>query len=106
MKKIIAATTAALSCAVLVPQAAQASNPFNASCDAATTSAFTAPRSGIYAWVWRTGTTVNGYGAQYVRSGDTVEVDTPDGVDGTSKFGVLGSRTKSYSYETCTDSAG
>ena len=89
MKRMIVGAALAVSLVGAVAPVAGASNAFSATCSASGDSSFTAARSGRYGWVWRTGTTVNGYGSQYVNAGQTITVDTPDGVDGSSKFGVV-----------------
>lgn len=106
MKKRLAlslAAVAALGLAVpATSNAATASNAFSASCSVSGNSSFTATVSGWYAWTWRTSRTVNGYGYRYVNAGDTVSETTPAAVGSTSKFGVVGAKSRTYSYVTCT----
>jgi len=105
MKKRLAlslAAVAALGLAVpTTSNAATASNAFSAACTVSGSSTFTATVRGWYAWTWRTGTTVNGYGYRYLSAGQSVSESTPGGVDGTSKFGVVGAKSRTYSYVTC-----
>lgn len=106
MKKRLAlslAAVAALGLAVpATSNAATATNAFSAACTAGGSSSFTATVRGWYAWTWRTGTTVNGSGYRYLNAGQSVNESTPGAVDTTSKFGVVGAKSRTYSYVTCT----
>jgi hypothetical protein len=106
MKKraVLASTLIMFSVAVL-PSSAQAVeyNAYGAACvvGSAGSSTFTATKRGFYVWVWRTGSTVNGSGVQYLSAGQTKVLATPSATTTSTRFGVLtGSAT--FAYVTCT----
>lgn len=89
---------------VMIPGSATAAEypAFGASCEVGGNSSFTATKRGYYSWVWRTGTTVNGSGIQYLSAGQTVTAATPAGTTTGTRFGVVTS-SKTFAYITCLD---
>lgn len=73
---------------------------YSASCEVGGNSSFTATKRGFYAWVWRTGSTVNQYGFQYLSPGQTLTNTTPGGATTSTRFGVL-TGSRSFAYVTC-----
>lgn len=93
----------AISLAIIPGSAKAAEYPaFGASCEVGGNSSFTAAKRGFYAWVWRTGSTVNSSGVQYLTAGQVVTISTPGSTTTSTRFGVL-TGSKTFAYITCAD---
>lgn len=100
--RLIAALTALL---MMLGASAVSAAPGSATCAVGGDSTFTVGADGYYAWVWREGKRVRGYGWAYLTTGDSPKsVSTPTNWSGsgTRKFGVLWSGSSSYQYVDCT----
>lgn len=101
MKIFIGAFGLVLS-SIVLPSSANSAEYLNysASCTVSGTSTFTAARRGFYTYVWRTGSTVNGYGVKYLSAAQSWILTTPSAANNTTRFGVLTTST-TFAYVTC-----
>lgn len=106
MKKRSIFTSILLSISVAVlpsPAHAVDYSAYDALCVVGGNSSFKAAKRGYYAWVWRTGSTVNQYGLQYLSAGQILTTTTPLNTTTSTRFGVL-TGSKTFAYVTCVSS--
>jgi len=98
--RLVAVTTALL---MMLGASAVSAAPGSAQCVVGGDSSFTVGADGYYAWVWREGKRIRGYGWAYLTTTDSPKtVTTPSwSGSGTKKFGVLWSGSSSYQYVDC-----
>lgn len=101
-KRLVGTVTAGL---LLLGASAVQAAPGSADCDVDDDSTFTVGADGYYAWVWREGKRIRGYGWEYLDAEiGTKTLDSPTNWSGSGakKFGVLWSGSSSYQYVDCT----